>query len=151
MGCTMGTGGTKNAGQHEFQARFELGKKLGAGAFGQVRYARRRDGVDVDEIPLAVKIISLKTKQIVTSSELLEDVIAEDLAWRRVGEHPNILTLYETFIGTGSTKLACFLMERCAGTLLSSNRLKMGEETTLAQFAQQMLKSIAPRRTTTDF
>mmetsp|Transcript_11867 Transcript_11867/g.27644 ORF Transcript_11867/g.27644 Transcript_11867/m.27644 type:complete len:458 (+) Transcript_11867:50-1423(+) len=131
MGCTQGTPQTVDTQKVEvvkrksFYEEYNLGKKLGSGAFAQVRIATAKDGDETDAA-FAVKIIDLRNDKDKDLKQRQEDNVnqrvrmdakCEAAVWRKVSEAGNnfCIKLHEVFWDT----TCCYMvMERCDMTLL---------------------------------
>eukprot|EP00971_Amphidinium_carterae_P063265 1251854-Amphidinium_carterae.1 len=134
MGCTQGsvqgvstTGTTKveSMQRRTFFDEYSLGKKLGAGAFAQVRIAIARDSAENDASRNAVKVIDLRADKTEAGGHSAEnvnqrlrmDAKCEASIWRRITEAKvaHCIKLEEVFWDTS----CCYMvMERCEMTLL---------------------------------
>jgi len=127
MGCASSVEGHAP----EIHEQYSFHKKLGQGAFGQVRSCLR---VDTGE-EYAVKIINVEGHRSHRCEARLEGQI-----WKRLGMHPNVTGLVETF---EDKSFAYFVMEKCHHSLydmlLQKQRLR---ETDLLNTFQQMLLSL---------
>jgi len=124
MGCVGSTNG--DAALHD---RYELGEKLGQGAFGQVRAVRAKEAAEGEggalPPPLAVKAVSLCRKSSQSSArrkrlsktepELEAKARLEVAIWRAVGRHEHCVQLFEAF---ACKRVHYMVMERCRCTVL---------------------------------
>eukprot|EP00927_Polykrikos_kofoidii_P015202 TRINITY_DN16749_c0_g1_i1.p1 TRINITY_DN16749_c0_g1~~TRINITY_DN16749_c0_g1_i1.p1 ORF type:complete len:480 (-),score=64.00 TRINITY_DN16749_c0_g1_i1:44-1483(-) len=139
MGCVA----TKDVEQRQFHDQYMLQKKLGKGAFAQVRLA-----VHVStQQEFAVKILDLREnksldKQKRPSPErLMQELRAEQKAWRHVGDHVNCIRLYDAFI---DESFGYFVMEKCSSPLLEGFRAEADlNEHAYVKYFKGMLAGLA--------
>lgn len=84
-----------------FHDEFKLGKKLGEGAFGQVRLATSSDGGEC-----AVKVLDFQRG--ILPQEAKEEVTS----WRQASGHENVVELHQAFF---DRSLGYIVLELCAG------------------------------------
>jgi serine/threonine protein kinase len=109
----------------DFHDKYLLGKKLGRGAFAQVRVVTDANWNDWDDWDTgdanpdkAVKIIQLRHEDRTPeqNAKLLATAKKESRLWEELGAHPNCVRLYETMYGDN---FAFMVMEKCNSSLLS--------------------------------
>mmetsp|Transcript_28712 Transcript_28712/g.46241 ORF Transcript_28712/g.46241 Transcript_28712/m.46241 type:complete len:413 (-) Transcript_28712:306-1544(-) len=127
----------------DFHDEYLLGKKLGCGAYAQIRLAVKPDFCEIPK-KYAVKIIDTKhmkedARRFKRHFELMEESI-----WTCIGQHANCVYLHEVFHGESFSYL---VMEKCASSL---PRYIVGlplhhkfTECNLGQILLQMLQGIA--------
>lgn len=138
---SVGRGSEK--GPQTFHDAYYLGPKLGRGAFAQVRIATRAGSNDASKSnPKAVKIIDLRDKANPQESnrQQTKAAQAEATIWQKVGEHDNVIRLYETFFGQ---QLCYLVMEKCASGLLQAiESTPDWNEASLSRVLVQMLQGL---------
>lgn len=126
-----------------FHDKFLLGKKLGEGAFGQVRELTSRDTGWVG----AVKIVDARVRGRQSASfrecdfHVIRTTETEIAVWKKLGKHENCVELMERFFEGG---LFYMVMEKCVQSLMV--RLVEGEtmrENDLQRAFREMLSAIA--------
>jgi len=114
---------------------YELGKKLGSGAFGAVYEATHKE----TEEHVAIK-------SVVKGETMDKESMALEVKFMRISDHPNIIRLYETF---EDETYFYFVMERCSGGELWQHVLQQHEvgigisDKELANIMKQMLRAVA--------
>jgi len=123
----------------QFFQNFKLGRKLGEGAFGQVRITTR---ISTGET-YAVKIMDVRRSgdDSAMDTQILREARTESQLLGRVSGHPHVVALYETYLETPG--LFYMIMERCNGSLMDSlcDMPKL-TETNLRRMFRQMLLGI---------
>eukprot|EP00435_Cladocopium_sp_Y103_P034036 s1336_g8.t1 len=138
MGCTSsGAVVPLETSEGQFFQRYKLGKKLGEGAFGQVRLTTRIDSGEM----YAVKIMDVRNSSDDTrlDSEILREARSEARLLSEVSGHPNVVALHETYLE--SPGLYYMIMERCYGSLMDSlcDMPKLTEGRLRRMFRQMLL------------
>ncbi|CAL1139961.1 unnamed protein product [Cladocopium goreaui] len=138
MGCTSsGAVVPLETSEGQFFQRYKLGKKLGEGAFGQVRLTTR---IDAGEM-YAVKIMDVRNSSDDSrlDSEILREARSEARLLSEVSGHPNVVALHETYLE--SPGLYYMIMERCYGSLMDSlcDMPKLTEGRLRRMFRQMLL------------
>jgi len=128
MGCTS-SAAAHGASIHEL---YSFHKKLGQGAFGQVRSCVQLDTRE----EYAVKIINVEG-----SRSRRVEAQEEALVWKRVGMHPNVTGLVETF---NDKCFSYFVMEKCEHSLYDMllNKQRLQETDLLSTFRQMLLSLV---------
>mmetsp|Transcript_28100 Transcript_28100/g.66013 ORF Transcript_28100/g.66013 Transcript_28100/m.66013 type:complete len:466 (-) Transcript_28100:80-1477(-) len=123
----------------QFFQTFKLGRKLGEGAFGQVRLTTR---ISTGEM-YAVKIMDVRRSgdDATMDVQILKEARTESQLLGQVSGHPHVVALYETYLETPG--LFYMIMERCYGSLMDSlcDMPKL-TETNLRRMFRQMLLGI---------
>lgn len=138
MGCTSsGAVVPLETSEGQFFQRYKLGKKLGEGAFGQVRLTTRIDSGEM----YAVKIMDVRNSSDDSrlDSEILREARSEARLLSEVSGHPNVVALHETYLE--SPGLYYMIMERCYGSLMDSlcDMPKLTEGRLRRMFRQMLL------------
>ncbi|CAJ1436548.1 unnamed protein product [Effrenium voratum] len=122
-----------------FFQNFKLGKKLGEGAFGQVRLTTRIS----TGATYAVKIMDVRRSGDVAQLHhtLGREARSESQLLGEVSGHPHVVALYETYLETPG--LFYMIMQRCFGSLMDSlcDMPKLAE-CKLRRMFRQMLSGI---------
>jgi len=120
--------------EKRFQEVYQLGKSLGAGGHGEVRFALHRSA----NTPRAVKIFR---KDVLTSVESKQKLITEINVLKAL-DHPNVVRVYEFF---EDPKRFYMVMEQCKGGELFQEILKKGRfrENQAAQVMEQLFSCVA--------
>lgn len=132
----------------DFFDRYQLGRKLGRGAFAQVRVATKvsplRPEKDAHEKrEMAVKILDMRDKDGPNgrSPQVQKAAHKEATVWQALGSHPNCVRLHHLFFDS------CFcwmVMEKCTSGLLQVlESMPELNELSLGNIAAQMLLGIA--------
>eukprot|EP00747_Dinoflagellata_sp_TGD_P121759 gnl/TRDRNA2_/TRDRNA2_173484_c9_seq1.p1 gnl/TRDRNA2_/TRDRNA2_173484_c9~~gnl/TRDRNA2_/TRDRNA2_173484_c9_seq1.p1 ORF type:complete len:443 (-),score=68.33 gnl/TRDRNA2_/TRDRNA2_173484_c9_seq1:166-1494(-) len=90
----------------QLSIKYDIGRKLGEGAFGLVREARSKKSTTI----CAVKIVKFKEQQDVKAAE------DEITVWMAVGKHKHCVQFHEAF---KSNKLCYLIMEFCDCSLVN--------------------------------
>mmetsp|Transcript_34160 Transcript_34160/g.88836 ORF Transcript_34160/g.88836 Transcript_34160/m.88836 type:complete len:476 (+) Transcript_34160:151-1578(+) len=139
MGCISSSPVEANTKFHE---NYKLGKKLGEGAFGQVRTAKSRVG-DQD---LAVKIIDARgrdmngepTKQ--ADAERVQVTLSEIKVWQAVGVSDHCVALQGSYF---ERNLFYMVMEKCEYSLMDKlSKMSTMMEADLCRIFSEMLLGI---------
>lgn len=140
MGCNSSTSTASE--QKQFHQIYKLGKKLGEGAFGQVRVAKQR----ADDKELAVKIIDARCRGFdgEPSKEAdRERVLAsrtEIKVWEAIGENEHCVTLVASFF---EKNLFYMVMEKCNCSLMDKlSKMSSNMENDLTRIFAEMLMGI---------
>lgn len=141
MGCTSSTAVKESPSGH-FHDSYQLGKKLGEGAFGQVRVARDRN----TSKDFAVKIMDVRhmNQYGEVTSEVdqarVRDTKQEINVWRQLGTHDHCVSLVASFM---EEHLYYMVMERCNCSLMDKLvSMPTMTEGDLAETFRGMLKGI---------
>lgn len=123
--------------QEDFHDKYALGKKIGAGSYGQVRATWERSTLELR----AVKVVAIQTDSGVTDKRHLKTARQESLIWQRAGSHPNVIKLYESM---SDDCLYYMVMEKCEASLMDrlGEMNRMGEAG-IARIFCEMLSGIA--------
>jgi len=108
MGCSSSTSATHATSIH---SQYSFGRKLGQGSFGQVRAAINRN----TDKEVAVKILDLHPGMHQKPDKRIEDAKREKDIWNRVGFHPHVVGLVETF---RDANFCYFVMDKCEYSVL---------------------------------
>mmetsp|Transcript_21059 Transcript_21059/g.33592 ORF Transcript_21059/g.33592 Transcript_21059/m.33592 type:complete len:452 (+) Transcript_21059:49-1404(+) len=108
MGCSSSTSATNATSIH---SQYSFGRKLGQGSFGQVRAAINRN----TDKEVAVKILDLHPGMHQKPDKRIEDAKREKDIWNRVGFHPHVVGLVETF---RDANFCYFVMDKCEYSVL---------------------------------
>mmetsp|Transcript_15636 Transcript_15636/g.36609 ORF Transcript_15636/g.36609 Transcript_15636/m.36609 type:complete len:464 (+) Transcript_15636:40-1431(+) len=141
---------TTNSSGEAFLDKYNLGSKLGAGAFAQVRCASFKPSFDKDEVPpaRAVKILDLRANKDdpdVSSGDVkLEqgramEARCEVRVWQKVTavQNPHLVVLHEVF---WDSPCVFMVMERCDMNLLQDlDKARNLDEAYMGGLFQQML------------
>lgn len=132
MGCASSTNASSDASIHE---RYSFQATLGQGAFGQVRACEQRD----TKLQCAVKIIDVTSGSHIPFGTPLSLIELEGSMWKKVGSHPNVVKLMETYYTDGP--FCYFIMEKCQTSLFDMLLEKKGNlpEVKLLESFEQML------------
>jgi len=157
MGCSASQSSTpvcrsEEVAAQDFFDKYQLGVKLGRGAFAQVRVAikvsqtqplRPDQGEVQPRGERAVKILDLREKDRPdeTNTQLLKTARKEAIVWQAVGAHPNAVRLHDVFFGSD---FCWMVMEKCSSGLFQVLQL-MPEltERNLGNIFAQMIAGIA--------
>lgn len=142
MGCVgSSAGGTGTDGK--FHENYRLGKKLGEGAFGQVRVAKPRFG----DQEMAVKIIDVRsrdfngepTKQ--ADAERVSVTRGEIKVWQAVGTGEHIVSLTASFF---ERNLFYMVMEKCSCSLMDKlSKMSAVMEDDMCRIFSEMLAGLS--------
>nr|QSH71612.1 CBL-interacting protein kinase [Hedychium coronarium] len=111
--------------------KYELGKMLGEGNFGKVRYA-----LDVDfGRPYAIKILDRRRIQ----SLKIADQIKREIATLKLLKHPNVVRLYE--VSASKTKIYMVLEYVNGGELF--DRIVSSQNVKEGSFFQQLIDAVS--------
>mmetsp|Transcript_69720 Transcript_69720/g.179760 ORF Transcript_69720/g.179760 Transcript_69720/m.179760 type:complete len:350 (+) Transcript_69720:100-1149(+) len=131
MGCSHGTSALQVDG--DFPLQYSIGTEIGAGSFGKVHEATHRES----GVVRAVKVINIRKG----SHKAVLEAWEEERAWRRVGNHNNIVQLCSVF---GGDRSFFMVMERCEGSLMDRLPDIVGSDGHGLRAAfKQMLKGLA--------
>lgn len=138
MGCAVGVAVEPlETSEGQFFRCYKLGKKLGEGAFGQVRLTTRMDSGEM----YAVKIMDVRSSSDDQrlDQEILREARSEARLLSEVSGHPNVVALHETYLE--SPGLYYMIMERCYGSLMDSlcDMPKLTEGRLRRMFRQMLL------------
>lgn len=140
---------TEVVGGKDFHDQYELGLKIGRGAFAQVRVAIPTDGkssskaADSVTSQVAVKIMDLRDRHNPQTINQQLDIAVhhESAVWTTLGSHPNCVKLHDVYF----SGVLCFMvMERCSSDLLRHlERVPSLTERHYGRIFRQMLLGIA--------
>eukprot|EP00931_Biecheleriopsis_adriatica_P056470 TRINITY_DN3345_c0_g1_i1.p1 TRINITY_DN3345_c0_g1~~TRINITY_DN3345_c0_g1_i1.p1 ORF type:complete len:442 (-),score=88.80 TRINITY_DN3345_c0_g1_i1:105-1376(-) len=136
MGCVSSVS-SKELLQEEddFHLEYIIGKRIGQGAFGQVRLACSKRTLDSH----AVKIVKLQSSRR-DIMEAASSAQREFRVWNRIGRHDNCVQLLKAFAGLSAFY---FVMERCRASLIEGlQQLPALTECQLADIFRQMLLGV---------
>mmetsp|Transcript_16428 Transcript_16428/g.37877 ORF Transcript_16428/g.37877 Transcript_16428/m.37877 type:complete len:439 (-) Transcript_16428:163-1479(-) len=143
MGCGKSKPGVDVAKKPvNFHESYQLGGKVGKGAFAQVRVAKKIDiGTNC-----AVKILDMRSRaekdgvKDSIDAQVRRDAQNEAAVWRRVGVHEHCVQLLDAFMDKW---LCYFVMELCDYSFVYAlERTPQLTESTLAKFFKDMLESL---------
>mmetsp|Transcript_19054 Transcript_19054/g.34479 ORF Transcript_19054/g.34479 Transcript_19054/m.34479 type:complete len:475 (-) Transcript_19054:35-1459(-) len=139
MGCTPSFTVKKEVdvlskpSQEEFLAKYAIGEVIGSGSFGQVRRAVNRATQEV----VAVKVLYARKETQKESLRTFRLVEREIESWQKVGGHPHIVDLLESFTGS-----VTFIVMECCQCSIFQRKMK-SDKVLLKDLFLQMLRSIA--------
>mmetsp|Transcript_23286 Transcript_23286/g.51131 ORF Transcript_23286/g.51131 Transcript_23286/m.51131 type:complete len:538 (-) Transcript_23286:388-2001(-) len=138
MGCSTSLQ-AQRTGEYaapDFHRKYNVGKKLGEGTFGQVRVVLDRQTKETR----AVKVMCLVNERNLADQSLIRAAKQETRMWRAIGEHDNCVSLLETYIDHSMVYL---VMERCENSLMDElQEMPRTSEQRIAAFFVDMLLGI---------
>lgn len=144
MGCAQGQ---LQHAPGKFHDNYHLGKKLGEGAFGQVRAAapsaNNSSSSKVAKGAIAVKIVDIRVREYNQPTNKRDEALlrvtqTEIKLWEALGQHNNVVQLKSHFFENG---LFYMVMERCKCSLMThfANLPSIVEADFLRVFVEMLL------------